>query len=186
MQPDSDPPVVIVLAAGCGERFAASGGRVHKLQALLAGKAVLEHVLDAVRASDLPFYVVRADPRLPGMGDSIAAGVRATLQASGWLILPGDLTLVKPATLRAVADRLAIHSAVLPVCGGVRGHPVGFSAACRTDLLNLEGNQGAASVLRAQAAMNLIAFIAVDDAGTLTDIDTLDDLHRAELLLSKV
>jgi hypothetical protein len=31
-------PVVIVLAAGRGERFAASGGTVHKLQALLAGK----------------------------------------------------------------------------------------------------------------------------------------------------
>ena len=185
MQPDSGPPVVIVLAAGRGERFAASGGRVHKLQALLAGKPVLEHVLDAVRASGLPFYVVRADAGLPGMGDSIAAGVSATLQASGWLILPGDLPLVQPATLRAVADALASHSAAVPLCGGVRGHPVGFSAACRADLLNLKGNHGAAPVLRAQAAMNLVAFIELGDIGIVTDIDTLDDLQRAELLLLK-
>lgn len=167
------------------ERFAASGGREQKPQAVLAGRAVLDHVLDAMRSSGLPLYVVRADADWPGTGDSTAAGVRAALQASGRLILPSDLTLVKPATLRAVADMLASHSAVVPVCGGVRGHPLGFSAACRTDLLNLEGNQGAAPVLRAQAAMKLIAFIAVDDAGTLMDNHTLDDLHRAEPLLSK-
>ena len=71
-------PVVIVLAAGRGERFAASGGATHKLQALLAGKRVIDHVLDAVKASGLPYHVVTADPARPGMGDSIAAGVRAT------------------------------------------------------------------------------------------------------------
>ncbi|MGH8803408.1 MAG: NTP transferase domain-containing protein, partial [Polaromonas sp.] len=53
----SSLPVVIVLAAGRGERFAASGGQVHKLDALLAGKRVLDHVLDAVRASGLPCHV---------------------------------------------------------------------------------------------------------------------------------
>ena len=47
--------IVIMLAAGQGERFAASGGQVHKLQALLAGKAVIEHVLNAVRASGFVF-----------------------------------------------------------------------------------------------------------------------------------
>ena len=73
--PSQDLPVVIVLAAGRGERFAASGGTVHKLQALLAGKRVIDHVLDAVKASGLAYYVVEADPSRPGMGDSIAASV---------------------------------------------------------------------------------------------------------------
>ena len=185
MQPATKAPVVIVLAAGRGERFTASGGRVHKLKAVLAGKPVLAHVLDAVRASGLPFHVVTADAALQGMGDSIAAGVRATQQAAGWLILPGDLPLVQPATLRAVADALVSHAVVVPVCGGQRGHPVGFSAACRADLLNLKGNQGAAPVVRTQAAINLVAFLALDDVGILTDIDTLGDLQRAETLLLK-
>ena len=185
MQIASTDPVVIVLAAGRGERFTASGGQVHKLQALLAGKPVLAHVLDAVQAAGLPFHVVAADADLPGMGDSIAAGVRATLQASGWLILPGDLPLVQPATLRAVANALVGHSVVVPVCGDKRGHPVGFSAACRTDLLNLKGNQGAVPVVRAKLAIDLVAFIELDDVGIWTDIDTLGDLQRAELLLSK-
>jgi len=44
----------------------------------------------------------------------------------------------------------------------------------------LEGNQGAARVLRAWGAIELIA----DDVGTVTDIDTVDDLARAEALLA--
>jgi molybdenum cofactor cytidylyltransferase len=180
-------PVVIVLAAGLGERFAASGGAVHKLDALLAGKRVIDHVLDAVRASGLPHHVVRPDAHEAtgaGMGDSIAAGVRATPGASGWLILPADLPLIRSETLRAIA--------LAPPCGvtvpryqGQRGHPVRFDAVCRPDLLNLKGNSGAAEVLRAQAAINSIAFVDVNDAGVVTDIDTLEDLRRAETLLGE-
>ena len=55
-------PVVIVLAAGRGERFAESGGTTHKLQALLAGKPVMQHTLAAVKASGLAFHVVTSDP----------------------------------------------------------------------------------------------------------------------------
>ena len=34
-------PTVLILASGRGERFTASGGTVHKLKALLAGKAAM-------------------------------------------------------------------------------------------------------------------------------------------------
>ena len=180
-------PVVIVLAAGRGERFAASGGTVHKLDALLAGKRVIDHVLDAVRASGLAHHVVRPDAHESsgaGMGDSIAAGVRATPDANGWLILPADLPLISSDTLRVIA--------FAPPCGvtvpryhGEQGHPVRFDAVCGPDLLNLKGNSGAAPVLRAQAAINSIAFVDVDDDGVVTDIDTLEGLHRAETLLNE-
>ena len=177
-------PTVIVLAAGRGDRFIASGGRTHKLAALLAGKPVLQHVLDAVQASGLPHHVVQPDTARPGMGDSIADGVRATLDSAGWLILPGDLPLVRSDTLRAVADALKQHAAVTVSYQGVRGHPVGFSAACRDQLLALKGNQGAARVVQAQAAIDSIATLELDDVGVVTDIDTLDDLARAEKLLA--
>ncbi len=181
----SSLPVVIVLAAGRGERFAASGGAVHKLEALLAGKRVLDHVLDAVRASGLPCHVVQPDVQRPGMGDSIAAGVRATADASGWLILPADLPLIRSETLRAIA--LAAPCAVtVPLYQGRRGHPVRFAAACGPELLLLKGNQGAAQIVRAHEAINSVAFVDVDDAGTVTDIDTLDDLRRAEMLLGQL
>ena len=182
--PPLDLPVVIVLAAGRGERFAASGASVHKLQALLAGKPVLEHVLDAVRASGLPFHVVTADPARPGMGDSIAAGVRATPRAKGWLILPADLPLIGSDTLKAIAFAPAC-AVTVPVVQGQRGHPVRFGLECGQELLNLKGNRGAAQLIHARAATDSIAFLALDDVGCITDIDTLDDLQRAEQLLSE-
>ena len=176
-------PVVLVLAGGRGERFAASGGNVHKLQALLAGKPVISHVLDAVRASGLPFHVVTAHASQPGMGDSIAAGVRATADAPGWMILPADLPLVRPETLRFIA--LASACAVtVPVYEGRRGHPVRFAACCATELLNLKGNRGAAHILSRLKAIDSIAFLNLQDIGIVTDIDTLQDLAAAEVLLA--
>jgi molybdenum cofactor cytidylyltransferase len=174
-------PTVLVLASGRGERFAASGGSVPKLQALLAGKPVLRHTLDAVAASGLPWHL--EDAGHPGMGDCIAAAVRATPEASGWLVLPGDLPLVRAGTLQAVAQALAGHAVVVPTFKGVRGHPVGFSVACRDALLALAGSRGASPVVQAQAALNAVELMEVADEGTVTDIDTLQDLQRAEALL---
>jgi molybdenum cofactor cytidylyltransferase len=170
-------PVVLVLASGKGERFIASGGKGSKLQALLAGKPVLEHTLAAVRASGLPFHV--EDAGHPGMGDSIAAGVRATMDAGGWLVLPGDLPLVAPASLQAVAEALKQASVVLPMHRGTRGHPVGFGAEHRDVLAALSGAEGAAAIVRASKPLRL----EIEDAGIVTDIDTVDDLARAEKML---
>jgi molybdenum cofactor cytidylyltransferase len=176
-------PVVLVLASGRGERFIASGGTGNKLHALLAGKRVLEHTLDAVRASGLAWHV--EDAGHAGMGDSIAAGVAATRDAQGWLILPGDLPLVQPESLKAVAAALAGNAVVLPHHHGKRGHPVGFAASCRDALLMLKGPQGAALVVRAQALANPVAQLELEDAGVVTDIDTLADLANAERMLAE-
>jgi len=170
-------PVVLVLASGKGERFVASGGQGSKLKALLDGRPVIEHTLAAVRASGLPWHL--EDAGHAGMGDSIAAAVRATRDAPGWLVLPGDLPLVRPASLRSVADALASNDVVVPVHRNQRGHPVGFSAACGEELSNLKGNRGAAPVVAGHAAIELI----VDDVGVVTDIDTVEDLAQAQGLL---
>lgn len=172
-------PVVLVLASGRGERFTASGGSGSKLQALLAGKPVLAWTLDAVRASGLPWHL--EDAGHPGMGDSIAAAVRATRDAPGWLVLPGDLPLVRPETLRSVAEALALHDVVVPVFAGERGHPVGFAAACGAELGALGGPNGAASVLRAHR----VAELPVQDRGIVVDIDTVQALAAAERWLGE-
>ena len=175
-------PTVIVLASGRGERFRAAGGVGSKLQSALAGQPVLAHTLDAVRASGLPWHL--EDVGHPGMGDSIAAAVRATSDAAGWLILPGDLPLVQSTTLRAVAAALsaAVHAAQ-PRFRGERGHPVGFAAACFAQLSALEGNLGAAPVLRALREAGAVTDVEVDDIGIVTDVDTPDALAQAERLL---
>ena len=183
-------PIVLVLASGRGERFLASGGTVHKLQALLAGRAVLERTLDAVRASGLPWHLEGVEH--PGMGDSIASAVRATADAAGWLVLPGDLPLVLPSSLQHVAERLMAGErnadmapsqfAVVPRHADAKGHPVGFTSGCRAALLAMAGEHGAAPVLRMLQAANAVIEMEIDDIGIVTDIDTLDDLRRAESL----
>ena len=169
--------VVLVLASGRGERFAASGGSGPKLQALLAGRPLLDWTLAAVHASGLPCHL--EDAGHPGMGGTIAAAVRATAGASGWLILPADLPLIQASTLRAVAQAPDDLEVVTPVFRGQRGHPVRFSAACGPELMRLTGCLGAASVLRARH----VTPWPVDDEGCVADVDTLDDLQRLERLV---
>lgn len=170
-------PTILVLASGRGERFTASGGQGSKLQALLAGKPVLERTIAAVRASGLPFHVEGAGH--PGMGDSIAAAVRATPDANGWLVVPGDLPLIAPQTFRDVAAALAAHEVVVPTWQGERGHPVGFARVCGTELMALTGPHGAAAIVKSRA----VHLLPVDDAGIRIDIDTVQDLAAAERLL---
>src|SRR5438105_5905025 len=175
-------PVVIVLASGTGDRFIASGGTGSKLQALLAGKPVLDWTLAAVNASGLRCHVERAQH--PGMGDSIAAAVHATKDAAGWLILPGDLPLIQPDTLLAVASALAHFDVVVPHYRGQRGHPVGFGETCEAALRGLRGPQGAQTIVRAEAAVGAVHDMEIDDEGIVVDIDTLADLRTAELVLA--
>jgi molybdenum cofactor cytidylyltransferase len=178
-------PTVIVLAAGKGERFKASGAMQDKLQSLLCGQPVREHVLAAVRASGLPWHVVeRTDTaRLPnsGMGDSIACGVAATPDAHGWLILPADLPLIQPNTLLVVAEVLQQYAVVVPRYEGQQGHPVGFAPSCREALMQLTGDHGA----RAVVAQHTVCRLDVDDEGCVLDVDTVEALAMAQVHMQK-
>lgn len=181
----SESIVVIVLAGGRGDRFRASGGAVHKLDAPLDGVPVLQRVLSTVQAAGLEAHLVRPVGGTSGMGDSIAMGVRATAHAAGWLVLPGDLPLVRPGSLRQVAQALASDPVVVPWWQGQAGHPVGFGAECFEALAALGGDTGAASIVRAYRAAQRVADIELDDPGCRMDIDTVDDLGRAEVWLRR-
>lgn len=170
-------PTILVLASGRGERFLAAGGATHKLQALLGDQTVLAHTLDAVRASGLPWHLEEAPH--PGMGDSIAAAVRATADAEGWMILPADLPLVLPETLRHIAAAPEAQTVVRPVYQGRQGHPVRFARTCKEALMALGGASGAAAVVRRHRLWT----VEVDDPGCVADIDTPEDLAQARELL---
>ena len=122
-----------------------------------AGRPVLEHTLAAVRASGLPWHL--EDAGHPGMGDSIAAAVRATADAAGWLILPADLPLVQPATLQAVARALVGPAQAAQPQLPRRARPSGRlcrELRCRARW-RCQGNLGAAPVLRAlREAMQVV------------------------------
>jgi molybdenum cofactor cytidylyltransferase len=184
-EPAAGPVSVIVLAAGRGERFIASGGRMHKLDAPLAGRPVLAHVLETVRRAGFEPQLVRPPGGTSGMGESIAMGVRATPDAAGWLILPGDLPLVRAETIAAVAAGLAGHAVVVPTFQGRPGHPVGFASGCFTALAALAGDAGAKAVVQAHRRAGGVLELPVADPGIVLDIDRLDDLRAAERRLAE-
>jgi len=189
---------VIVLAAGRGSRFASGS---HKLAAPFSGgRSVLATTLGQAISSHLHVVVVTTEPFaelarqsvaardvvvLPevddngsadvGMGYSISAGVRIRPHAAGWLILPGDMPLVQPATLVAVARLLDDHAVVYAQHRGKRGHPVGFAPELYSELLALGGDEGARRLIARYPAFG----IELDDPGILVDIDTADDLESA-------
>ena len=186
-------PVVVVLAAGKGSRFLAPS---HKLVQSVGGTTVLGATLAHVIESQLPLVVVTtaalageaarfvasrdvlvlADAEAArGMGHTLAAGVGARADASGWLVLPADMPLVQPETLRTVARALPGHAAVFAQHAGRRGHPVGFSAELFSELLSLTGDEGARRLLARYPAHAA----DVADAGVLMDIDTEADLVAA-------
>jgi molybdenum cofactor cytidylyltransferase len=188
-------PTVVVLAAGRSSRF---GTGHHKLAQPLGDSTVLAQTLACAIASHLRTVVVTtaafldvarssvaardvvvlpevgADgTNLLGMGVSIAAGVAACPDSSGWLVLPGDMPLIQPATLLAVGRALDDHAVAFAQYHGRRGHPVGFAAELYPELTALVGDEGARRIIARYPAFP----VDLDDAGILVDIDTEDDLE---------
>lgn len=182
--PTQQGVTLIVLAAGNGERFRAAGGKQGKLHSPFTTQrgtyTVLEHVLHAVKASGLAWHVVEPAHTqhlsIQGMGSSIATGIAATANAKGWLILPADLPLIQPETLCRLASALSDHDVVAPIVEGERGHPVGFSKICQSDLLALQGDQGARHIIGKYG----LHLIECEDAGCILDVDTPEALATAQ------
>lgn len=186
-------PTIVVLAAGAGRRFDAAA---HKLaQPLGAGTVLgltLAHAIETrwpvvvvtlaalvplvapwVATRDL--VVLSADEAARGVGHSISAGIAAHAGANGWLLLPGDMPLVRPASILAVGRALRDSPVACAQYKGRRGHPVGFAAELFSELLALDGDEGARRLLARYPASG----VEVDDPGVLIDVDTAADLAQA-------
>jgi len=185
---------LVVLAAGSSTR----SGSVNKLLQRLGELTVVEHsVATAVRASLGDVIVVTGADRErirsilggypvcfvhnanyeEGMGTSLREGVRAAA-AGGVGVCLADMPFVRTGTIRNLGDVLAKHSnsIVLPVFGGHRGHPVFFSERFRSDLLKLDGDEGARRILNRYP--EAVIEVQTEDAGVLQDIDTPEDIER--------
>lgn len=185
----------LLLAAGRGTRFDPAGLQNKLLAPLPDGTAIacaaahallitLSDVVAVVRPgdealahalNDVGCDVVFSTDAERGMGASLAAGIRATADAEGWIVALADMPWIAPSTIEAIARSVdAGASIVAPVYRGRRGHPVGFGAMHREALSSLDGDVGARRLLEAHE----IVSIGVDDAGVLADVDTYADLHR--------
>jgi len=195
-------PSIVVVAAGRGSRFGAAlpaaAPKTAKLEQPFGTSTVLgTTVRNAVR-SQLPVVVVTTAALAPlvsgqlaqrdivvlsdddaarGMGHSIAAGVVERSGAPGWLVLPGDMPLVQPGTLLAVANALEQHPVAYAQYQGRRGHPVGFASELYSELVLLQGDEGARRIVARYPAFGQ----EVPDAGVLVDIDTPAELEAARV-----
>jgi molybdenum cofactor cytidylyltransferase len=111
------------------------------------------------------------------MSRSFVCGIGASRDADGWTIALGDMPFVQPSTICAVAEQLARSGrVVIPAYREERGHPVGFGRRYLDELLKLQGDEGARSVVVRHPAD--IDVVGVGDRGILRDIDTAADLEK--------
>jgi molybdenum cofactor cytidylyltransferase len=190
-------PVIVVLAAGRGMRFKGPG---HKLEQALGPETLLSRTLkhavetrlrvvvvtserlaatvrDTVAARDIitmPEFDERGRAQPVGMGHSIAAGVAATGDAEGWLIVPADMPMLQASSMLAVARELEHYPVCFAQYKGQRGHPVGFNAELFSELVGLQGDEGARRIVARYPSHG----VELDDPGVLLDIDTVEDLAR--------
>jgi molybdenum cofactor cytidylyltransferase len=191
-------PAAIVLAAGEGRRFGSP-----KQLALLRGRPLLQHVLDAANAApglgDVLLVlgahadeivakvcggkarVVRCDEWREGMAASLRAGAAALpSDAEAALILLGDQPLVTPALIALVLDHAAAEAAEGNAVDAVRisydnvpGHPVLLGRKILARIPMLRGDVGARDLLSA-AEVRLVESI---DTGGGVDVDTPEQLE---------
>jgi len=187
------PIAGVLLAAGAGTRF----GGDKLLHPLPDGVAIAAHsarnllavvpdVVAVVRWGDFPLSdmleqegcrVTMFQGAARGMGASLAHGVGEARGAGGWIVALADMPRVPGAVIRDILAALADGALIAaPVHRGERGHPVGFSARLRGELLALDGDTGARTVIERHRAE--IRFIESAEPGVLLDVDRREDLAR--------
>jgi molybdenum cofactor cytidylyltransferase len=185
--------VAILLAAGAGTRF----GGEKLLHPLDDGVAIAAHaarnllavtpdVIAVVRWGDFPLYdmleqegcqVTMFQGAARGMGASLAHGVGQARSADGWVVALADMPRVPPDIIKKIIAALEGGALVVaPVFREERGHPVGFGAALREELLALDGDLGARAVVDRHS--DSVKLIECDDPGILFDVDRKSDIAR--------
>ncbi|HEU4411569.1 MAG TPA: molybdopterin-binding/glycosyltransferase family 2 protein [Polyangiaceae bacterium] len=184
----------VVLAAGRSRRMGDN-----KLLAELGGRPLVAHAVEALeRAGVSPLVVVtgheaeRVRAALAGRGaafahnpdyaEGMSTSLRAGLAAlgdgvDGALVCLGDMPLVGPAHLRALVDAFEAEGAAsicVPAFERKRGNPVLWPARHFAEMMALEGDAGARSLLDKYAAD--VHHVAVADAGVNVDVDTPEAL----------
>ena len=182
----------VLLASGSGSRFG-SNKLLHPLPpgntpiAVHAARRLIEAIPDSVavvrsansrlarllRAEGLRIAVCRDASK--GMGHTLAAGVRASAAAGGWVVALADMPGIRPQTIASIARALQNGASIVaPRYQGQRGHPVGLAHSFKADLLALQGDAGARAIVAAH--QDCITLLDVDDPGVTKDIDTPGDL----------
>lgn len=183
----------VVLAAGAGRRFTASGGEGPKPRASVAGVPMVSAVLDAVAAAGLdevvlvqgavdltdlvPGGVVVLDnPRWEeGIATSLGVALGHARVAGHEAVVVGlaDQPGVRAEAWNAVSIAPAVPPIAVATYRGGRGNPVRLHQTV-WDLLPTTGDEGARAVMRDRP--DLVREVPCN--GEPHDVDSLEDLDR--------
>ena len=180
----------ILMASGLSERY----GR-NKLLEKLDGREILLHTAGNLQAAGFrPLAVTRSkevqalaeragiDCVLhdgPKKSDTIHAGLsRLEPDLAGYLFMPGDQPLVRPESLRRMAEQFSgcPEQAVRLGFDGTAGSPVLFPAFCREKLMAYTGDRGGIEVLKAERIPCSLTEAAF--AWELWDADTPEHMEK--------
>ncbi|MCR5336035.1 MAG: nucleotidyltransferase family protein [Synergistes sp.] len=160
---------VILLAAGLSKRM----GR-QKLLLPFGGSTVIETVVSNLRAAGFGKInavlsrEVEASVRLPdgvlirineaperGQSSSLAIGLDMLEEGSDFAIMLGDLPLVRPADITALAEKFSslpsCRTVLAPCREGVFGHPMFYRAVWKNRFTEAQGDTGGKAVLMRRA-----------------------------------
>ena len=188
----------ILLAAGVGSRFGSqkllaqlSDGTPIAVAAWLSLSKAHQDSIAVIRHGDhdvkhcfisqhIPF--IECPDASLGMSRSLITAVQHTLQSDGWIIALGDMPFIKPATISKLKDELCALSEgqlfARPRFNNKEGNPVGISKKLQDELLKLEGDEGARTLIKRHRSA--VRLFDVEDAGILRDVDTPEDLKAAD------
>jgi CTP:molybdopterin cytidylyltransferase MocA len=149
--------------------------------------AVVGHRADETEAeaASLAIRCVRNTDYPTGMFSSIQCGVRSLpKKTEAFFVLPVDIPLIRPATLRKILTAAAINkkAIIYPVFAGRRGHPPLIPASLIPAILAHDGRGGLETLLDRHKGID----IAVWDEGIHLDADTPADLERLKRRLARI
>jgi len=189
-------PVIaaIVLAAGLASRMG-----LNKLTAILRGKPLLRHAVEAALGSHasrvvvvtgnaeadtkaalsgLPVHFVHNPDFRHGLSTSLKAGIREVRDGfDGAVVLLGDMPGVGSALIDSLIAAFGPdegRAIVVATHDGKRGNPVLWAQRFFPEILAIEGDVGAKHLIAANDES--VCEVEADDDGPIVDIDTPDAL----------
>ncbi len=193
----------IVLAAGYSKRF----GPNNKLLQELAGKKILEHTIENLLKIFNPeeilvitgfenkkielclekykIYTSFNKNYNEGMGTSIAHALqKCKSYLDGVMIIPGDMPLIKPNDYKKIINSFEQQNKkkiICPLYKNIKGNPLILPKSIFNLLKNLKNDNGAKKHL-----VDKDIFYVNAGYGTVYDIDSINDLKKAEFLIKEI
>jgi len=185
--------VGIVLAAGKGTRFGgdkmlhpvrSQSGEMLPMGLLSALnlKPWVDQVICVVRAQDIKLIALYEQHGFKthiseyyelGLSASLVAGIQASAEASMYVIALGDMPFINVKTyesIRSAIDKNNKDKIIQPKFNNKPGHPMVFPKRLKRELLSLQGDVGARSIVKKEVG-SLIS-VEVNDQGIHWDLDT--------------